>query len=78
MAETTMTIEESFGQDIETSMPVTEKRGYTVEEVQIILNISRPSVYRLIKKNYFHAFQISRGKWRISKKSFDEWLDSGS
>ena len=55
-----------------------EKRCYTVEDFQIILSISRPTVYRLIRRNEFHSFQIGKGKWRISKKSFDAWLDSVS
>ncbi len=78
MAEANMIMEESFDQDIGNPMPAPEKRCYTVEEIQLILNISRPSVYRLIRRKCFHAFQIGRGKWRISKKSFDEWLDSVS
>ena len=55
-----------------------EKRCYTVEDLQIILSISRPTAYRLIRRNEFHSFQIGKGKWRISKKSFDAWLDSVS
>ena len=51
-----------------------EKRCYTVKEVQDILGISRPTVYELLKKNEFHWVQIGN-KYRISKSSFDEWLD---
>ena len=53
----------------------TEKRCYTVEELQVILCVSRPTVYSLLKRNEFRWFQIGGGKYRISKKSFDEWLD---
>lgn len=53
-----------------------EKRCYTVEDLQIILCVSRPTVYSLLKRNEFRWFQIGGGKYRISKKSFDEWLDS--
>ena len=54
-----------------------EKRCYTVEELQCILAVSRPTVYALIKKKEFSAFQIGGGgKWRISKQSFDTWLES--
>lgn len=52
-----------------------EKRCYTVEDLQIILGISRASVYALLKKEEFRWFQIGGGRYRISKKSFDEWLD---
>lgn len=51
-----------------------EKRCYTVKELQVILGISRPTVYELLKKNEFRWIQIGT-KYRISKKSFDGWLD---
>ena len=51
-----------------------EKRCYTVKERQEILGISRPTVYELLKKHEFRWIQIGN-KYRISKKSFDEWLD---
>ena len=51
-----------------------EKRCYTVKEIQNILGISRPTVYELLKKNEFRWIQIGT-KYRISKKSFDGWLD---
>lgn len=51
-----------------------EKRCYTVKEIQDILGISRPTVYELLKKNEFRWIQIGT-KSRISKKSFDGWLD---
>ena len=51
-----------------------EKRCYTVKELQEILGISRPTVYELLKKHEFRWIQIGN-KYRISKKSFDEWLD---
>lgn len=51
-----------------------EKRCYTVKEIQDILGISRPTVYELLKKNEFLWIQIGT-KSRISKKSFDGWLD---
>ncbi len=50
------------------------KRCYTVKEIQGILGISRPTVYELLKKNEFRWVQIGT-KYRISKASFDEWLD---
>lgn len=51
-----------------------DKRTYTVDEIQDILEISRTSAYNLVKKNYFRYVRIG-GTIRISKKSFDEWLD---
>lgn len=51
-----------------------EKRCYSVQELQEILDISRQCVYELLKKEEFRWVKIG-GKYRISKKSFDEWLD---
>lgn len=53
---------------------IKEKKCYTVQEIQEILNISRPSVYSLLKKGEFHSVYVA-GKHRISKKSFDAWLN---
>lgn len=52
------------------------KRTYTVDEIQDILGISRPTAYALVKRNLFRSIRIG-GQIRISKKSFDEWLDEG-
>ncbi len=54
-----------------------DKRCYTVKEVQAILGISRPTVYDLLKQNEFRWIRIGT-TYRISKKSFDEWLDKES
>lgn len=51
-----------------------EKRTYTVSEIQDILGISQPTAYGLIKKNLFKTVKVGR-QIRISKKSFDAWLD---
>ena len=62
--------------DLSSPEAIPEKRCYTVEELQIILGVSRPTVYNLIRQKQFRAFQVAGGKWRVSKKSFDEWLDA--
>ena len=67
-------VEYDFPEGAAPEMP--EKRCYTVEELQIILEVSRPTVYNLIRQKQFRAFQVAGGKWRVSKKSFDEWLDA--
>ena len=51
-----------------------DKRTYTVDEIQDILGISRSGAYNLLKKNLFHSVRIG-GTIRISKKSFDAWLE---
>lgn len=52
-----------------------EKRVYTVDEIQDILGISKTTAYNLVKSNAFHSVKIG-GHYRVSKKSFDEWLDN--
>ena len=51
-----------------------EKRCYTVEELHHMLGISRRAVYELLKKKYF-SWVLIGGRYRISKNSFDAWLD---
>ena len=50
-------------------------RCYTVQDLQTILGISRKTVYELLHRKEFRWIQIGNGRYRISKKSFDEWLD---
>ena len=54
----------------------TQVRCYTVEDLQIILNISRSSVYNLLKRKEFRWFKVG-SHYRISKESFDQWLAKG-
>ena len=51
-----------------------DKSPYTVDEIQDILGISRPTAYNLVKQGVFHSVRVG-GHIRISKKSFDDWLD---
>ncbi|MCM1215573.1 MAG: helix-turn-helix domain-containing protein [Lachnospiraceae bacterium] len=53
------------------------KRSYSVAEAAEILGVSRRSVYNLCAEGAFKAVHIG-SRLRISKKSFDEWLDGGS
>ncbi len=53
-----------------------EKKVYSVDDLMEILNISRSTAYILIKKNLFRSVKIGN-QLRISKASFDEWLDKG-
>lgn len=52
-----------------------EKRVYTVDEIQDILGISKTTAYQLVRSKVFHSVRVG-GQYRISKKSFDTWLDS--
>lgn len=58
----------------EKSMKQEEKRTYTVEEVKKILCIGKNKAYALVKENHFKTIIIGNSI-RISKKSFDAWLD---
>ncbi|MFQ6817471.1 MAG: helix-turn-helix domain-containing protein [Blautia sp.] len=56
-----------------------EKQVYTITEVQEMLQISRTAVYQFIgavyqKQEPFIIFKIGKS-YRISKKSFDQWVN---
>jgi len=51
-----------------------EKRVYTVDEVQDILGISKTTAYSIVKQQLFRCVKVG-GHYRISKRSFDNWLD---
>ena len=51
-----------------------EKRTYTVSEIQDILGIGRVSAYSLVKSNVFRSGRVG-DSIRVSKRSFDAWLD---
>ena len=54
-----------------------EKRTYSVQEVADILQISKSMAYTLCKDAPFKTVKV--GKYvRISKPSFDAWLDSNN
>lgn len=53
---------------------VSEKRSYSVAEVADILGVSKRSVYNLCASGELKSVRIGT-RLRISKKSFDEWLD---
>lgn len=49
-------------------------RVYTVDDIQHILKVSRTTVYELLKSKKFHSVRVG-GQYRISKKSFENWLN---
>ena len=51
-----------------------EKKVYTISEIQDILGISMTTAYQLTKRNLFNSVKVGR-HIRISKRSFDAWLD---
>ena len=50
------------------------KRTYTVDEISEILGIGRTAAYRLVHTGGFKVVRIGTAI-RISKESFDAWLD---
>lgn len=52
-----------------------ERRSYTARDIAQILGIGRTSAYILVKEGHFKIVRIGNAI-RISKRSFDEWLDS--
>ena len=61
--------------DQRTVRKMSNKRVYTVEEIENILGISKNTAYALVKSGEFQSVKIG-GQYRISKKSFDDWLDN--
>ena len=54
---------------------ISEKRTHSVQEIADILQISRSMAYNLCKQPLFKTVKV--GKYvRVSKPSFDEWLDT--
>jgi len=53
--------------------PVLKTMCYSISEIELILGISRPSVLKLLNKNEFKWFKIGT-VYRISKPSFEEWM----
>ena len=57
--------------------PSSGNRCYTVQDLQNILSVGRKSVYGLLQRNEFRWIRVG-SVYRIPKKSFDEWLESGN
>lgn len=51
-----------------------EKKTYTVQEIMKILDIGKNSAYQLVQQKQFKSFRIG-SSIRISKESFDKWLN---
>lgn len=50
------------------------KRWYSVDELSEMLEISRQAIYSLLKRGELYAVKAG-GKYFISSKGFDRWLD---
>ena len=63
--------------DVEAQGPAhgPDRRTYSVEDIQRILDISRSTAYQLIRKKVFKSVKVGK-QIRISRSSFDAWLDA--
>ena len=52
----------------------TQKKTYTIDEIATLMNISMKSAYALVKSGAFHYVRAGRAI-RVSKESFDRWLN---
>lgn len=50
-------------------------RVYTMQELQIILGVSRAKIYRMARKGEFPVIVVGRS-YRSPKVEFDNWLSS--
>lgn len=72
--ENKITIQHSDNLSAESEKPC-KQRTYSVLEIADILQISKSKAYALCKESLFKSVKI--GKYvRISKTSFDAWLDN--
>ncbi len=55
-------------------IPCPTPKTYRVEDIAKILGIGRSSAYNLVKAGHFRTIRIG-SSIRISRKSFDEWLE---
>lgn len=58
----------------ERTVSTAEVKAYTVDDVARMLKIGRTKAYNLVREGYFKTVRIGN-TIRVSKKSFDEWLD---
>ena len=50
-------------------------RTYTVNDIAVILGVSQARAYSLVREDLFKSVRIGNAI-RISKRSFDHWLES--
>ncbi len=62
-------------QEISTLYP-SGSNTYSVQEIAVILGISKKLAYKLCEQDYFISKRIGR-IIRINKRSFEDWLNSG-
>ena len=54
---------------------VAGRATYTVDEVAVLLDLSRGNAYRYVREGVIPAKRIGR-RWMVPRKSFHAWLES--
>lgn len=52
-----------------------QKYSYSIEDVTVMLDVTRQTIYKLLKEDLFKVVKINN-EYRIDKASFDKWLDN--
>lgn len=52
-----------------------KKHSYSIEDITVMLDVTRQTVYKLLKEDIFKVVKINN-EYRIDKASFDKWLDN--
>lgn len=52
-----------------------QKHSYSIEDITVMLDVTRQTVYKLLKEDLFKVVKINN-EYRIDKVSFDKWLDN--
>jgi len=64
-----------LGQNESSSDACAAKKTYTVMEIAALLQISKSKAYNICGQNLFHVLHVGRAL-RVSKASFDDWLNN--
>jgi len=48
---------------------------YTVDEVAVMLDLSRGNAYRFVREGVIPAKRVGR-RWMVPRKTFHEWLET--
>ena len=57
-----------------TLMNNTESKCYTLEDLMLMLDISRNTLMKLLRRNEFTWFKVGTS-YRIPKEAFNRWLN---
>ncbi len=68
--------EQRISHKIDASAIIGKKACYSVDDLMIILDAGRGTIYELLRSNAFPSIRLgSRGKYRIPAKGFEDWLE---